>query len=220
MKKSKEERDLIKVPSSDVAEYDDELFKKASKTGDYLARLQLMTSNNDLVKGGKFPVNHFAIVRDQVHIDIGEAVDVLVVAWRPKALEIEEEITTVYNPDDDEFARIAAKSEDNMSCMYGPEFLLWFPENLEFLTFFMCSKSMRRESPHVKVFMRKACTLIPKEIPGRKYTWWSPIAIKPTTPLTVLPPDDKLKYEYKKFIEAEKNAPEKVKAEEATGRER
>ena len=87
-KKDSSNKDLITLPEGgEIAVPDDDVFKAATKSGDYLPRLQLLTSNSEIVKDGKFPMNHFAIVRDQNNQDIGESVDVLVVAWRAKAIE-------------------------------------------------------------------------------------------------------------------------------------
>lgn len=211
----KEKKDLITLPTGgEVAEYDDELFKKAAKTGDYLPRFQLMTANSEQVKSGEFPTNHFALVQDQKFIDLGEKVDGLIVAWRPKALEIDEIIVTVHDPDDEEFQRIMTKSNEpgEMSCMYGPEFLLWLPESGEFTTFFMCSKSMRRESPNVKSLMRKGATFKSKKISTPKFTWWSAIAEKCTTPFD-LPDQTKLEKEYHKFMNPEVKTVERVDKE-------
>ena len=46
--------DLIKVPDGgELATQDDAAFKAATKSGDYLPRLQLLTSNSEIVKDGK-----------------------------------------------------------------------------------------------------------------------------------------------------------------------
>ena len=83
------DKDLVTLPEGGaVVVQDDEVFKEATQSGDYLPRLQLMTSNSKICKDGQFTINHFAIVRDQNHQDVGESVDILVIAWRAKAIEI------------------------------------------------------------------------------------------------------------------------------------
>jgi hypothetical protein len=214
-------KDLMTVPKGAVpAAYDDELFDKTAKSGDWLPRFQLMTSNSTECKDGKFPINHFALVRDQKFTDLGDRVSGLIAAWRPKALEIDEEITTNYDPNSDEFKRISEESlKSDSNAMYGPEFLLWLPEPLTFATFFMCTKSMRRTSGDVKALMNNGGTFTPKKIVTKKYTWFSPVVEACTTPFK-LPDGSELLAQYNKFMQPEVEDKERVKDGEKSGRER
>lgn len=216
-----ENKDLVTLPEGEVPTvYGDDDFDAATKTGDYLPRLQLMTSQSEICKGGDFPINHFAIVRDQNHKDLGESVDVLVIAWRPKAIEMAEEIISIFNPKDPEFARIQALSgEKDSRCMYGPEFLVWVPSAEQFATFFMGSKSMRREAPTMRNLVKKAATLKAHKIQNAKYTWYSP-KINPCTTIFELPSDEELAEEYKKFIAPPVKTVERVSEEDKSTRAR
>lgn len=193
-------KDLVILPKGTVpAAYDDEAFKVATQSGDWLPRLQLMTANSKECKGGDFPINHYALVRDQNFQDLGKSVDVLIVEWRPKAMEIDEQVYAVYDPDHDDFKRIQEQSNvKDSGCMYGPEFLVWVPSADSWATFFMGSKSSRREAKSVRALLRNAGTLKSKEITTTKYTWWSPIIEKCTTSFD-LPNQDDVAKEHNKF---------------------
>ena len=197
-----EDANIIPAEVSDsgaLEKYDDDAFAAATKAGDYLPRLQLMSAASGPCKEGKFPINHYAIVSGQNHIDVGEAVDVAVVTWRPKALEIGDEIISVYDPDDLEFVRIQeASNEKDSGCMYGAEFLVYIPSREIFATFFMGSKSSRREAPNLRARIGKAATLKSKFIETKKYSWQTPVAVPCSTPLDV-PAVDEIKEQVEKF---------------------
>ena len=213
------DKDLVTLPEGGaVVVQDDEVFKEATQSGDYLPRLQLMTSNSKICKDGQFPINHFAIVRDQNHQDVGESVDILVIAWRAKAIEIGEVILTSFDTKADIFREIQSKSNDaDSGCMFGPEFLVWVPDAEVFATFFMASKSMRREAPNVRGYLKKAATLKPHKIETPKYTWFSP-TIHPCASVFDPPEQEALETEYHKFM----NPPDQVieKAPETGDEER
>ena len=181
----KEENALIPADAVGGAlqKFDDEAFKSTTKSGDYLPRLQLMTAASKQCKNGDFTINHYALIRDQNFQDLGEAVDILLVTWRPKALEIGDEVISVFKPDHPEFQRIQEKSgEKDSGCMYGPEFLVYIPQVKEFATFFCGSKSSRREAPNVKALMRKAATLKSRYVETKKYQWYTPAVTPCSTP--------------------------------------
>lgn len=162
--------------------YSKDIFDAISSSG-YLPRLQLMTSNSNVCKTGEFPVNHFALISDQNHQDLGSTVDIIPLVWRPKALETGENIITVYDPKLDdkkqptgEFARIQAKSAiKDSGCMYGVEYLIWIPSLSKCATLFCGTKSLRKVSPMILARLGKPVTLNPAKInpPGSPYTWYS-----------------------------------------------
>lgn len=192
---------LITLPEGGaVVKADDEIFKEATKAGDYLPRLQLLTSNSNVCKDGGFPINHFAIVRDQNHQDVGSSIDILVIAWRAKAMEIGEVILTSYDTKDETFKSIQDRADvKDSGCMFGPEFLVWVPSAETFATFFMASKSMRREAPNVRSYLQKAATLKPTKIETTKYTWFSP-SVHPCSSVFDIPAEEDLLKEYEKFM--------------------
>lgn len=190
---------LIKIDDQPLVKHDASAFEAATQGGDYLPRLQLMTANTDKCKSGEFPINTWALVRDQKFTDLGKNVDVIIVTWRPKALEIGDELISRYDPNHDEFKRIQAKSfEQDSGCMFGPEYLVWIPSISQFATFFMGSKSARREAPNVQALLTMGATLTSKEAKNAKYTWYTPSVTACSTSLD--PPDqDELNRQVEKF---------------------
>lgn len=179
------ENELVKLDDLNVpSKYSDSDFNATQSGGSYLPRVQLMTSGSAVCKSGEFPTNHYALVADQSHQDLGKNVDVVVVSWRPKALETGDAVISVHDPASEEFQRIQSKSfESESGCMFGPEFLVWIPQVKKFATFFMGSKSSRREAPNVKARLKQAATLGSKKIETKKYTWFAPSCTACTTPL-------------------------------------
>lgn len=200
--------------SSVPAKYDDEAFDAAT-SAKYLPRLQLMTSNSQKCKSGEFPINHYAIVRDQNFEDMGKACDVLVVDWRPKALEISEQVISVFDHESPEFKRIQVASEGKDSgCMWGPEFLVYVPAGKAFATFFMGTKSSRREAPALKTLLHKAATLMSHEIKTPSYNWFAPQVTKCTTEFE-LPDAESLKEVLDKFRSPDATEVERIDTEES-----
>lgn len=156
---------------------DDKTFAGVSSGGGFLPRLQLFGATSNLCKEGKIGMGNYGLVRSKDSVeDLTKEVNVLVLAWRPKALEIgADEIISIFNPNNDEFKRIAAKSEESDSgCMFGPEFLVYIPAVESYATFFMSSKSSRREAPSLKALMGKAATIRSKLVKTKKYMWHAP----------------------------------------------
>jgi len=219
-----EDKTLITLPKGEVPTvFNESDFDESTKTGAYLPRLQLMTSSSDVCKAGDFPVNHFALVRDQNYKDLGTEVNLLVLAWRPKALQMGDEIISVFDTKDPEFARIRELSTvKDSKAMYGPEYLVWIGGAECFATFFMGTKSMRREASVVQDHLEKSITLKPAKIQNSKYTWFSPKAERCTT-IFRLPENeeqDQMEEEYKKFMSPPKKTVERVSEEEKSDRVR
>jgi len=213
-----DDTDLIVVPSASVPQNNDD-FDKSTSSNTFLPRLQLMTSNSKLCKSGEFPINHFAVVRDQNHQDIGTTVDCLVMAWRPKAIDMEDEVIVVYDINNPEFERIQnAASIKDSECMFGPEFLLYLPESQTYTTFFMGTITSRREAPNVKARMHKAATFKAGKIETKKYTYFSPVITPCSTPFDV-PAQDEFLPIIEEFHNPKDSEVEKA-AEPDTGRER
>lgn len=197
-----------------VSKYGDEAFENL-RSSTYLPRLQLMTANAGECKKARFPVNHYAIVEGSNFKDVGKTVDCLILAWRPKALEIDDEILTIYDPDDAEFARIQdrADNEKDSNCMWGFEFLMWLGTQKRFVTFFCGTKSARREAPNIKSLVNKAATLRSKLIETKKFTWQGIDVVACSTPMGGMPQKVKMTEEIEKFNNPPKSAVEKAPEE-------
>lgn len=121
---------------------------------DFFKRIQLMGSSSKPVKRGKVAMGHWGLVTDKDNVkDIGENVDVLVCAFRLRAMDFSDEdsIVNVYDPRNPEFARIKEMSNDKDSgCLCGLDFLLWLPYDGVFVTYYMCNKSSRIVAPELR----------------------------------------------------------------------
>jgi hypothetical protein len=102
--------------------------------------------------------------------------------------------------------------------MWGPEYLVYIPTQKVFATFFMGTKSARREAPALKALLRQAATLGSHEIKTEKYVWWSPQIRPCTTPFEIPTPED-IKEVYEEFMNPESTDVERVdESEKSEGR--
>lgn len=158
-------------------------------SGTYLPRLQLFGSRSDACATGDISIGHYGLVKDGTIVDLGEELNAVVVSWRPKALQIDgDNIITEYNPETELYQKIKSLSfVSDSGCMYGPEFLLWISDQEQFATYFMSSKTARREAKKVGAFLKKAVTFKCKLIETARYKWHGPVVIRHTAPLDVPP---------------------------------
>lgn len=198
-----------------IDKHSDDEWNAAASSSTFLPRIQLLTSNSEKCKTGEFPTNHYALIQDQKHDDLGNNVDVLLVTWRPKALEVGDAVISVFDPNDAEFQRIQDRSmnEKDSGCMFGPEFLVWVPSVKRFATFFMGTKSARREAGNVKARLKQAATFGSQKIETKKYTWFAPQVSACSTPFD-MPPRDELMSAVEQFNNPPKNDVEGVKDDE------
>ncbi len=214
------ENPLVAIVGTDVALAGNDDFSLVAAGGAYLPRLQLLTSASDVCKSGEFPMNHYARVQDSENRDLGDTVDVLVIAWRPFALEQTPEggIIVCYDAKSDDFARIQAIADrpGMNGSMYGPQFLVWVPSEKEYMTFAMTSKTARRASATVKARMVQSGgdgkgTLGSKKIDGKEFTWFGPTCQPCSTPFE-MPAEDECRKQMLAF--ANPPAPEVTKVAE------
>lgn len=216
--------ELVQMDNLPVGKYSqDEQFNAIAVSSNYLPYIQLYGGNSDACKTGKIPIGTYGVVRSKDNIEnLTPMVDVLVLAWRPRAMNTSgEEIVTVYNPESPVFKKIAEDSEtQNSGCMYGPEFLLWLPTAKPtcFATFFMSSKTSRRESPNMRALKGKAATLKAHLIETKKFKWHGPVVVPCSSFSYEIPDEVEIVDIMKKFG----NPPETEleKAPETVGRER
>ena len=117
---------LDHLPSTQIGT--DDQFAELAKGGDYIGRMQLYTKSKANLKG-LIPTGHYGIPEsDEEIIDLGDSVDLLPLARRPKAIDMTdmEALVISYDMESEEFKRIAAKStESDSHCQYGPSFLVY-----------------------------------------------------------------------------------------------
>ena len=153
----------------------------------YLPRLQLFGSKSDACATGDIAIGHYGLVLDSGIVDLGEELDAVIVSWRPKALQIDgDTIITEYNPETDLYQKIKELSfVSDSGCMFGPEYLLWINGQNQFATYFMSSKTARREAKKVHPLVGQAATFKCKLIEYKKYKWHGPVVISCSAPLEV-----------------------------------
>jgi len=160
--------------------YTEEQISSVAAASDYFKRLQLMGANSDAAKEGKIQMGHYAFVTDKETMkDLGIEVDVLVCGMRLKAMQIDDgDVINVYDLTNPDFDRIRVLSgESDSGCLCGLDFLLWLPSEQSFATFYMASKSAKREAPALRSKMDEAAnkpgpaTLSVKLAKNKKYSW-------------------------------------------------
>lgn len=215
--------DLSNLPPYQMG--NDAIYDDITKSTTCLPRLVLFTKGKPidrrLIKPGRYGIPESA---DEI-TDLGASIDVLVLARRPKAVDMSDsnEIITSFDPDSAKFTRMAAKSlEKESNCMYGPSFLVVERNNLQRpLEFFCGTKSSRAEAKNIYPFLALsaeqikarglkhekphgplAMTLTARLVEEGKYSWHVPVANECTTPFTESLADKKIIHEITKFIMA------------------
>lgn len=191
--------ELAELKNLNIQKYDESTLKDLVSTS-YLPRLQLMTSASKVVKADKFPQNSWALVRSAEDMtDLGKSVDILICCWRPLALEIGEEVLSVYDVKSETFKKIQAKSEGKDSgCMFGPQFLVWVPSQKCFATYFAGSKSSRRDAGPLTKELPKPMTFKSRLVETKKFSWTTPAVTPCSTPFE-LPEGEELQKQVEKF---------------------
>lgn len=169
---------LIDVQGLGIAASEEEEKKLAELTqaGDYLPALRVYGSSSTIVKQNKFPNGHFGLyfTADKV-VDLGEQIDVLVIAYRPRAsiMMSDEQPINYFDPESENFIEVKNRGKaKEQGYMFGLEYLLWIPSVEQYALFFMGNPTLRRESSNVKGHVGKAATLKIKFIPSKKYGGW------------------------------------------------
>ena len=145
---------LEQLPSTQIGS--DEVFADLAKSADYIGRLQLFTKGKAINKKLVGPGNYGIPESDEEVIDLGDTIDIIPLARRPKAIDMtdSEAIIVNYDPEANEFKRIAAQSlEKESHCMYGPSFLVYERSTGRFLEFFCGNKSSRSEAKKVYPYL-------------------------------------------------------------------
>lgn len=232
------------LPSTQVGS--DDQFMELARSADFLGRLQLYTKGKAVNRKLVGPGNYGIPASDEEVQDLGDEIDVLVLARRPKAIDMtdNEAIIVSYDPECAEFKRIAATSlEKESHCMYGPSFLVFERKTGRFLEFFCGNKSSRNEAKKIYPFLpltqadidAKAAAKqdvtglaphgpIPMTLKSRlvekgTYSWHVPVVVKCIEAFENLPLMEKVVKEITSFLTVKDNGVERAAAP-ATGRAR
>ena len=220
------------LPSCDVAT-DSEL-TELTKGTDFLQRVQLVTKGK-YVDTQKIAPGNYGVPQPggEEILDLGGAMDILPIAVRAKALDMNDRdaIIAVYDMNLPEFQRIKdAAALPNSSCMWGPSFLVVERTTGNMYELFMGNKSARQESGKLRPFLplgkEKAeaageeahgpipCTLKSRYIQRRDYGWHVPVVTKCSEPFDNLPSLEVMRKEIETFAAAKDNGIERVTEEE------
>jgi len=193
-----------------------ETFDKLATASDYLPRIQLCGSSSKLFKKNKIAKQHYAyVVTDENFKDLGASVDVLPIAWRPKALDMSgDSPVQCFDEKSDTFKDIQIRAGvKDSECAFGPEFLIWIPSLKSFAGLFMGSKTARSEAGKVRELLSKGATLTSTVIEGKNGFIWEAIVVNPCTTPFELPAPADLRLAIEKFYtEAKAVAPAKADA--------
>lgn len=198
----------------------DEVFDDVATATKFLPRFVLFTSNSTECQMGLVQPGHYGIVavKGQPIIQLTNSVDVFILIWRPKALDLSNPgvVLSVFDVKDPRFADITAKSDEKDSmCMFGPEFLLWVPKVGKWATYFAGNKTARRESVTVKSMLGKFVTFKSHLITKGTYKWHGPQTFECTTPYD-LPPMAEIHEEAERFNNPDPSVEEVVEGGDAT----
>jgi len=190
-------------------------FDKALASSSFLPRVQLFGSNSNAVKEDKIGKGRYGLVRSKDSIeDLGPSMNCIPLDFRWKAMQITESaIVSVYDMKSEAFKKLqtTADTVKDSGCMWGPEFLIWLPDQACFATFYLSSISSRREAKPIRSMFGFGCTLSAELIKKAKYVWHAPKSARCLTPL-VPPGVAELNEEIEKFRKVAQATGKKVSA--------
>jgi hypothetical protein len=140
----------ISVQVGDDADFAD------MSTGGFLRRIDLKSKGRLIDKGVVKP-GHFCVIKSSDEADdLGDSIDVLPIARRPKAIDMTDtsQILVSYDRGTDLFKDIERRSSQKDShCQWGASFLVIERSTGQLFELFLGSKSNRREAPTIGNFL-------------------------------------------------------------------
>jgi hypothetical protein len=208
-----------------------EALDDVAKASDFLPRIQLVTKGK-YVDTGKIPPGRWGVPQtggEDIE-DLGDSIDVIPLAVRPKALDISdrEAIVTSYDNKSEEFLRIK-QAPKNSGCMWGPSFLVLERSTGRLHELFFGNKSGRNEAGKLKPFLPsngngpQPATLGIRYKQTSDYGWHVPVVKKCSEPFdedAVKVSNEELRTEIDKFLNPKEEEVEVVEEEKKTRRAR
>jgi hypothetical protein len=209
---------------------DEQFAHLSAKDTGYTLSLELYAKGEAVNRGLVRPGN-YGIPDGEKVIDLGDSIDIIPLARRPKAIDMTDTdaVLVNYDPESEEFKRIAAKSlEKESHYMYGPSFLIFESSTGRFLEFFCGRKNTRSEAKKIYPFLpltaadiacQKAAgnyvtgldahdplplTLKSRLIEKGSYSWYVPVVTKCGNPFTKMPTMDRITKEIMAFMDMER----------------
>jgi hypothetical protein len=217
--------DLTQLPSVQIGSNDD--FNDIAKSSDFLCRLQLYTKGSAVNRKLVGPGNYGIPESKEDVTDLGDVIDIVPLARRPKALDMSntEAVSVVYDVKNPEFIRIQEESAKKEShCMYGPSFLVYERSTGRFLEFFCGTKSARSEAKKLFPYLPLTqaaiddlatrgedvtglaahgplpVTLQSRLVEKGSYSWHVPVVTKCSTAFTKMPKVEVIVKEITRFL--------------------
>jgi len=178
-----------------ASKYGDEKAFAGVSSGSFLPRVQLCGSNSTLCKKNKIGQGRFCVTnaKDTILHDLSESFACLVISWRPKAMRFAGSDTVAYyNPKSPFFNEVRAEADaKKQGSSYGPEYLVYLPEQKIFATFYFMNPTMRREAPNMQGQVGKVAQVSSVFIEKEKFSWHGPAVTACNTPVS-FPTGDEL----------------------------
>jgi len=224
--------DYTNLPVSTVSR--SELRATAQET-EFLGRFQLYTKGEAIDSGAIAP-GHYGVPQngsDEI-LDLGNEIDILVVAVRYKAMDVSDrdDVIVSYDKDSDVYKDIKSRSDNReQGCLYGFSFLTYERSTNSFYEMFCCNKSARIFAPTLLPFLPLSAaeaeqsneephgpipaTLGVRYASNSKGKWHVPQVRECKEPFTREPPMDEVIRQVTKFL-----TPEEEVEEDSRGRDR
>jgi hypothetical protein len=212
-----------------------------SSSVSFLRRIQLYSKGKSNASGTLVGAGNFGVPESSDKItDLGNSIDVLVIARKAKAIDMSDTSNIIVTNDTTsaEFKRIVdlADNTRDSGCAYGPTYLIYERSSNSFYEFFCGNKSARYASSAINSFLpvtqamidagvtneseprfAKPMTLKSEYIKKDRYEWFAPKAEECLTPID-LPSADVLRSEIERFMKVE--TPDVEVAENTSARKR
>jgi hypothetical protein len=217
---------LAELLTTNVSKYaTEEALQTVSKVGDYLPYIQLLGSNSTEVKKGEFPMGHFALnIGQDNRIDLGDSMIILILGWRPKAMQFQPEVISLFDVNSEEFKQMQIDADKpNSGKGYGAEFLVWLPEVRKLACYFLGNKTGRAETDKVMAVIEQGKTgALPvcKQVailidpPNSPHAWHGPKTMPHDLEIE-MPPMGLVQQELEKFNNPPAKQSQKEEKEEA-----
>jgi hypothetical protein len=232
---------LNQLPSTQLGS--DDQFADLARSADFLPRLQLFTKGKAVNRKLVGPGNYGIPESEEKVQDLGDRIDIIPLARRPKAIDMtdNEAIIVNYDPTSAEFQRIADTSlERDSHCMYGPSFLVFERTQGLFVEFFCGNKSARSEAKKLYPYLpltqadidAKAAagqdvtglvphgplplTLTSRLVEKKTYSWHVPVVLPCNLSFSNLPSMDRIVKEITLFTAVKSNGVERATPAQTT----
>lgn len=181
--------------------YDLSTFNSISSGTTFLPRMNLGQGMSKVVQSGQIKQGHWYTTDGEEVTDLGTEVKVIVLAWRPRAIDTSaDDVINNFDVNSEQFREIAGRAnQPDSGCMYGPEFLFYIPSTNQFITTLFGSKTLRNDGQKVLRFLGKHIILESRTITKGRRTWFGANTKECSTPPDRLPDQEVLTETLKQF---------------------